>query len=225
MSPLAHVTRVVAAGIGALLLGVVGVLTAPAAYAAEELGLSWDGREWSDRLVGPVLPQDGAWVPGEERAGRFHARNRTDDPARLRVRLESDGRPTAFSGRYLHADLRVGAGEWRRVLPRAREGAAVPVTLPPGEDVPVRLRVRFDADAPNRTQRQTVDLTVVLTLTGDQDAGAGTDPRPDPGQDRGQDGLLPGTGAPPVAGLAIAGAVLIGTGIAVLRRRREGSHA
>lgn len=193
------------------------VLVAGPAHADGELGLSYDGRHWQDRLERPLFDPGVRWVPGDVRTARFYVRNLGSDQGTLAVEVEHAERTgpgaLAASG-HLHVTARAGGRDWSSL----RGDLAHLVDddlLASGRTVPVEVRVSMDAAAPNRTMVLSSDLGLRVVLRDARAGGAG-----------GAGGhQLPDTGTPVPPWLPPVALALLGSGLwLVVRRRGEKSH-
>ena len=195
---------------------VVGVLASgsPATADGPGFAVSSDGRSWSSTLAAPLFDGSLRWVPGDAHVGSFYVRN--DSGREATVRLEAHDAGTRLL--TTHGDVRLAArtdsGDWHPVpvgVPSARLDRA---GLPVGRVTRVDVRAVFDPASPNRSQDQDTTLSFVIRL-----ADAHGDPRAGGGR-----GDLAGTGAPDLRLPVLAGALLLGCGVALVRRREEVRH-
>jgi len=223
--------------VAAPLLGLLALtLLVPGAARADpdgpSVGLSPDGGRWADSLEGPLFSTALRWVPGDRRSASWWVRNESRDRARLSVELPED----AVLPGWLALSTRVDDG-WTSV---ADGGPGVVGVLAPGEERRVDLRVAMRPAAGNASERETADLRLRVRLTeevpgtgpGDETDPEVTDPDltdpdgtapsgtgPDEVADDGSDGLLPGTGSELGLGFLLLAVLMVGLGIALLRRR------
>ena len=201
--------RLLAAGVLAALL--LAAPAAPAARAADEAGVSSDGRSWSDDLDRPLFDPGFRWVPGDVESQTFHLRNRSADPATYQVAVTSVDHQALLGSGDVVLDLRVAGGTWERLRPAPGEAVVDDLALGPGRETTVELRASFDPAAGNDSQRSVADLRLRVLLAGippEGDQGVGPS-------------ALPATGAPAVAWPLALGAVLCGMGLALVRRSRR----
>ncbi|KQZ70126.1 hypothetical protein ASD66_10700 [Nocardioides sp. Root151] len=188
------------------------------AHAADELGVSRDGRTWADHLDGSLFDSRLLWVPGDVRTAAFYVRNQADDAGTLTISVESRDPDRLLRDDDLRIETRVGDQGW--VALEQRDGAHrwEHSALPAGDSRRVQVRASFDPASANDSQRDHVGFRFMVTLA-DADAGAG------PGDDGG-DGLpgagLPDTGAPAVGWTLVVAGIAIGTGLALMKRGRRG---
>lgn len=201
-------------------------LAPSAAHADDKIGLSWDGTNWSSRLTGSLFDPSVRWVPGDVRTAAFHVRNQAGDGATVAIAVESTDRDHLLRDDDIRLEARVGGADW---VPLDRIGTGFRINesvLQAGESTRVQVRATFDPAATNQSQRSELRMRFRIVLT---DAHAATDDPSDnetegTGDDDGDDtvsGVLPDTGAPAVGWLIVVAGVMLGVGLALMRRRRE----
>lgn len=205
--------------LGVLLLASITVPSA--AHADDEIGLSWDGQNWSSRLDGSLFDGSVRWVPGDVRTAAFHVRNQAGDGATVAIAVESTDRDRLLRSDDLQLEARVGGAEWvevDRVGTRFRINESV---LGAGESSRVQVRATFDPAATNQSQRSELRMRFRVVLS-DADAAPGNGNEGETGdRDDTVTGALPDTGAPAVGWLILLGGTMLGVGLALLRRREE----
>lgn len=197
----------------------VPVLVAGPAHADGELGLSYDGRHWQDRLERPLFDPGLRWVPGDVRTARFYVRNLGSDRGSLTVEVEDTNRAgsgTLSASGHLRVVARAGRTAWTSMRGGDLAHLVDDDLLASGRTVPVEVRVSMDASAPNRTMVLSSDLDFRVVLRDARAAGAGSGAA---GQE------LPATGTPVPPWLPPVALGLLGSGLwLVVRRRGERSE-
>ncbi|MBO0607602.1 signal peptidase I [Myceligenerans salitolerans] len=177
------------------------------AATSPAVGLSLDGETWTGGGISPRFTRDLHWVPGDVDTLTFYARNESGSTVqgRAEVLLPDDGNRLAQA---LSFRTRLDDAAWHG------SARSAPVTLAPGEAVPVSVEVAFAPGSANASQRGRVPFDVRVTMT-ELSAGARVPEAPP----RSGAGTLAPTGtAVPV--LLLVAAVAVATGIA-LRRRHD----
>ncbi len=231
-------TRVLTAS-GLALLPVL----APAVARADDarLGLSDDGVHFTDALTRPLFDTDLRWVPGDVRTSTFYVRNQSTDAGDLDLSLvRGSEQGDLFAADALVVDARADTGAWTPVQSGQSSQVVDLAEVAPGTVIPVQVRVRMPASAPNDTMILAADLGFRVRLTdatavlddsgtiGDGgsvgNGGSGNDGSI-PGTDDVDEttagaGSLPSTGLELPRGLAWLGLVLTGAGAFLVARSR-----
>lgn len=232
-----------------LLAGALGVLVVavPGAAVADDpapgFSVSSDGVTWSTDVAVPLFDAAVRWVPGDERTSTFYVRDDSPYDASVRILAQdaSTRRLTATGAVVLSA--RASGGAWQRLTVGAESGPINAVKVGSGQTSRIDIRAVFDPTTTNLTQGEDATLSFVVRLSDARvDLGdtIGDDPGPgtgtgtgtgSPGDDGGQGGgtggsggSLPGTGAPDLRLPVALAALLIGAGVALVRRRPEVRH-
>lgn len=193
-------------------LAVVSAGAAPA-RAADEVGLSLDGRSWTTDLSRPLFDPRMRWVPGDVETRSFWVRNQGPTAASLRVAVRTSDPGALIAEDDIEIAARVRDGRWVPLTgagPAPDDRVLGDGPLAEGERVRVDLRARFVPWSTNRSERRTLPLVFVVRLSQ-----AGPD---------GGDGPLPDTGSAVAPWLLWLGGALVTGGVgAVLAatRRRE----
>ncbi len=183
-------------------------MASPAA-AADELGISSDGVTFAPTFHGPLFDSALRWVPGDSRDAVFYVRNQGGTPARMSVDILGDHVGDLLDSGDLTITASAG-GESGSATDGAQRRLITLPKVAAGEVVPVTVSVGFAYSSPNDTQLRSTDMTFRINLSQTSTV---------PGEDDGN-GPLPDTGAPNLVILAL-GSVLLGTGVAIVSRRRE----
>ena len=215
--------------------GVVIAVSASAApaVAADELGLSRDGKNWSSTIGGPLIGGPVRWVPGDSSTARFYVRNQAGDVGDLTVDVTGTRAGSLLDSGDIHIAARGGGGPWTSVNQGGTHRLVTSPRIPAGETRAVDVRVSLDPAATNGSQFLSADLYFRVTLT---DASIMDGPTPgsvvggptpvvDGRASVGDElaaggGKLPGTGSPELGWFAGFGAILVGIGLALTRRRQ-----
>lgn len=216
--------------LAALLLAAPGT-----AYADPDdgpVGLSADGQDYAGALEGPLFAASLRWVPGDRRSTSWWVRNEATDPALLAVEVPED----AVLPSWLTVEARTGsAGSTSSTWTPVATGRSLEAgILDTGATRRVDLRVGMRPGAGNRTMTEAADLRLRVRLTEDDrgvgpggEGPGGEDPDGSgPGDDGvgddlgagGEDGVLPGTGSPLGLLSLLLGLLMVGVGVALLRR-------
>lgn len=199
---------------------VVLVVPAAAAHASNELGLSYDGQQWSGALKRPLFDPQVRWVPGDVRTARFYVRNQADSWGDLTISVEDVRRDVLTETGRLDIAARVGTGTWTEISAPGTHLLADTDDVPSGTVVPVDVRVALEDVAPNSTMVLGSDLDFSVTLT-DSRAGGHTGNGGDGDGDHGGSIDLPGTGAGFSATELALGLLLLTGGALLMARRRR----
>jgi LPXTG-motif cell wall-anchored protein len=196
--------------IAILAAAVIASLTvASPAMADDELSVSNDGVTFARDLSAPLFDPAVKWVPGDVRTATVYVRNNDELRGLLDVDLLGNHVGDLLDSGDIHVTASAGTGtsgvasdgSERRILSNAKVDG--------GDVVPVAVTVSFDFSSPNETQLRSTDIRLRFTLTQNEF------PRADDGN-----GELPDTGAPTLWILAL-GSILLGTGVAIVSRRRH----
>lgn len=206
--------------------------TAAPAAAAGELGISSDGVSYSPTFNGPLFSSAIRWVPGDSRTATFYVRNQSPNLASLAVTVLGDHVGDLIDSGDITVDASGGGGVSSSVSTGDEQLILIASDISAGQVVPVNITVDFAESSPNETQLRSTDLNFRVTLTQssltppDNGGGNGTDGNGGNGGGNGGDGngssgLLPNTGAPDITWIVVLGAILFGTGLAIVSRRRH----
>jgi hypothetical protein len=198
-----------------LLLALAAWVTAEIAPALAETGpgpgsalvVSSDGASWSTDLASPLFDPAVLWVPGDSRTSTFYVQNRGATPASLRMQVRTAGGDLVAAG-DVQVSARVGDDAWHRVR-AAGDGVLNALAIGTDQSRRVDVRAVFRRGSRNASQSAGVVLRFVVDL-GQAVAGpSGPD-------------SLPATGAPRLGLPVLLGCLLVGSGTALVRRRRSG---
>ena len=196
----------------ALLLAFGLVLVgAPPASAADEIGLSRNGVTFSASLSDSLFDPAFIWVPGDIESETFYVRNQGDATARLTMDILGE----QVSDLIASGDLHVTASSGSKSATVSDAGTHRLLTIPgvdTDEIVPITVTVAFDEASTNETQLLSSDLKFRINL---KQTSAVLGEEEDDGN-----GLLPDTGAQSPLWLAALAAISIGSGAALISRRR-----
>jgi hypothetical protein len=229
-------TRRLRLGVLALAAAALLSVAAPARAADPDptIAVSSDGVVWGTDLSEPLFDPTERWVPGDTGIASFYLRNDAASSASVRIEARDLGTQvlTANGDVVLHA--RVAGGNWV-LLPMEETSALLnPVAVPVGGVTRIDVQAVFAPTAGNGSKDQVATLEFVVRLRdANADAITPTTPTPTtPGPtttpttptdetlpDSNSNGALPGMGAPAVALPVLGGFLLIGTGLALTRRR------
>jgi LPXTG-motif cell wall-anchored protein len=190
-------------------LVLVGV---PPASAADEIGLSRDGVTFSSSLSGSLFDPAFTWVPGDVESETFYVRNQGDATARLTVDILGEQVSDLIASGDLHVTASSGSHS-RTVSDGAEHRLLAIPDVNADEIVPITITVAFDDASTNETQLLSSDLKFRINLK-QTSAVLGE------GAEDDDDGLLPDTGAQSPLWLAALAAIFIGSGAALISRRR-----
>lgn len=235
------------AGVVAVLLILLGLAAPATAAGSSQLGLSWDGTNWSTELVGTLFNRPGSivrWVPGDSDTEHFFVRNQGGDAARVAIDYQLPPNSLVNDTDFA-LTASVDGGPPVALTPGSGWLALGGTTLADGRAAEVAVTATFRATSTNPSQSEEFPLDFRVTLTeiagpqGDinkhgHSTGQGNGNGNLNGQGNGQAnpsngesghgaGLLPDTGAPEVRWALGAGLLCLGGGIALvaLSRRRE----
>lgn len=218
--------RRLAAVLAIALVALVGV--GPAHADNGYIGFSSDGTHWATQLADPLFPASMEWVPGQSEQSSFYVRNDGPTDGRMDVDALTSAPALLTSGAFV-IQARVGSGPW--VTAGAGQTALRPLNLDiaQGSTRKVTVKVSFDPST-TALQDQTTTLRFRVTMFEGKvkgiSHGHGHGNGNGNGNGAGAGGSgLPNTGAPRIGGWLALAAGLIGTGLAlVTRRRREADH-
>ncbi|QSR26745.1 hypothetical protein CFH99_14020 [Nocardioides aromaticivorans] len=199
-------------------------LAAAPAHADDEIGLSRDGVSWSSELTAPLFEPSFRFVPGDQEVRSFRVRNDGPSAGVLTVDVVASDPDLLLADDDFTLEARIGNGAWLPVEAGTTR-AATELEVAEGAQTRVSVRATFDWDSTR--QVDSVPFRIELTLSEDGDVG-GVDEGDGDGSGSGdgdggqvggvQDGL-PGTGSAVAPGLLWLAAALVGTGLALVRRR------
>ncbi|KAA1399236.1 hypothetical protein [Aeromicrobium ginsengisoli] len=194
-----------------LVLAIGLVLIGGPASAADEIGLSRDGVTFTSSLSGSLFDSAFIWVPGDVESETFYVRNQGGDTARLTVDIIGEQISDLIESGDLHVTATSGSHSTTVSAPGDHRLLSIP-GVKADQIVPVTVTVAFDEASTNETQLLSSDLTFRINLK-QTSAVLGED-------DEDDDGLLPDTGALTPLWLAGLAAICIGSGAALISRRR-----
>ena len=213
--------------------GLVLAAVTPAA-AADEIGVSRDGRRWSGTLTEPLFDPRTRWVPGDTRTVSFYVRNQGRTNARLVATVRSVAGDRLWSDGHLTLRARV-RGTWFPLRNGQPSGDLTQESLRPGTAVRVDVQAGLDRASTNASQASGLELTFGLRLTEADEGVAGASAEvveageaAGSGRSGGSDGWLSRTGASAPAILIWLAAAATAVGAAFLaagRREGEDEHA
>lgn len=219
---------------GLLLAGLLVAASIAVAAADDEIGLSRDGATWSATLPGPLFDPAFRWVPGDDETETFFVRNQGPSTAVLTVSARSTDTDRLLSNEDIDLFARVDGGAWVELA----NGVSSDVlrTIVRGAQGRIDVRARFDPASTNPSENKSLQVTFVITLAdasvgsdgndrddGDDGDGDGDDNEGNGGDDR--DDGLPGAGSSIGPQALWIAAVLIGGGLALVRRARGEERA
>lgn len=203
------------------LLGMTLILSAASAspaLAADELGLSLDGVNWSSSISDPLFDPSFRWVPGDSETATFYVRNQGGSAGDLVVDVIGSQAGSLLDSGGLHITATGGEGDWVTVSESGTHRLLTAPEIADGAVAPIDVKVSFDESSPNQTQLLAAEMTFRITLSESVPGGSGTAG----GSGTNTDGSgLPGSGAPELRWIAAIGAILFGTGLALVARRRD----
>lgn len=186
------------------------------AWAANEAGLSLDGRAWSSSLSGPLFDADTRWVPGDMETRSFLVRNQGATGSVLTVTVDSGDADRLLALDDIELSARSANGPWVSVHNGQPSQRLTKQILARTGQTRVDLRADFRPESINRSQRKALGLTFVITLTQAMTGGASPD-----GISGNNAGNLPQTGATIEPWMTWTAAALIGAGLLLVGRRRK----
>ncbi|MBC9225303.1 hypothetical protein GL325_03090 [Aeromicrobium sp. 636] len=200
---------------------------APAA-AADEIGVSRDGRRWSATLTEPLFDPGTRWVPGDTRTVSFYVRNQALTHARLVATVRSDDGDDLWAGGDVTMRARV-QGKWFTLRNGRPSGELTQESLRPSSAVRVDVRAKLEPASTNVSQASRLNLTLGLRLTDADEGVAGASAEAGDGGESGRsDGWLSRTGASTPAILIWLAAAATAVGAAFMaagRREGDDEHA
>lgn len=213
-------------------------LTAAPAHAAGEIGLSPDGKKWSNKLAAPLFDSTVRWVPGDERTATFYVRNQSSSDALLDLVIEGSTVDDLMRTGDLTVTAQGGDSPWRAARAVGPQTMVQSQPLPPGTTNKMTITVAFAESSPNLSKRLAFDFNLRLSLTentsgivlppGQNGSKPGNGQGNGPGNGNGNSGLqslLPGTGNIIHGWWVALGLALTGGGaVLVARRRKEENH-
>jgi LPXTG-motif cell wall-anchored protein len=195
-----------------------------ASAATGGLEVSMDGSTWVDSISDPLFDSDLRWVPGDARTASFFVRNQGGSTADLTVDVIGSTAGGLLDSGDLSITATGGGGVWEAANSPGTHRLLTTPDVADGATEEIEVTVAFNGASPNQTQLLAAELTFLVTLTDDRAGGPGEDDdEGDGGRDDGDGslgGLLPDTGATLMRWVAVIAAILLGTGLAVLARRR-----
>lgn len=206
---------------GLLLAGLV-VAAPTTAAAGDEIGLSKDGSNWSPTLPAPLFDPGFRWVPGDDETSSFFVRNQGPSGATLTISVRSADTDQLLSNSDIELFARGDGGSWITLANGVATSALTERSITRGGTARVDVRAHFNPASVNQSQTKSVPLTFVVTLT--QASGSGRNPGDNEDgddDDEGRDGDLPGTGSTVGPATLWLAAILIGGGLALVRRSRR----
>ncbi|KQY59141.1 hypothetical protein ASD11_05995 [Aeromicrobium sp. Root495] len=217
-----------------LLVMAMTLLAAPvAAQAADELGLSTDGKTWSSSLTTPLFDPDMRWVPGDTETSAFWVRNQSQDRGTLEIDVLGSQVDSLLETGDLSVATRVGNGRWTSISTPGRQELSR-ATVAARDVQKVAVRVSFDPLSPNFSQLKDLRLNFEVRLTQFSDVaagGAGLDGNGDgngakgDGDGGGLRGLLPDTGTEIGLTWALLAGVLLGGGLLLISTKNRNEDA
>ncbi|MBC7595092.1 MAG: LPXTG cell wall anchor domain-containing protein [Kineosporiaceae bacterium] len=192
--------------------------TAAPAAAAGELGISSDSVTYAPTFHGPLFGTAIRWVPGDSRTATFYVRNQSPDLASLAITLLGNHIGDLLESGDVTVTATGGGGAVSPVSNGNEQLLLLASGITGGEVVPVHVTVDFNESSPNDTQMRSTDLNFRISLTQSSITPQGN------GGGNGNNGSaspLPNTGAPNITWIVALGSILLGTGIAIVSRRRQ----
>ncbi|MEO6470750.1 MAG: hypothetical protein ABIR57_02835, partial [Aeromicrobium sp.] len=187
------------------------------AFAADELALSVDGVHWTQSISDPLFDESMRWVPGDSETATFYIRNQGGTAGDLTVDVIGSQAGQLLESGDLHITARGGGGMWSVVSAPGNHRLLSAPNIPDGQVSPIDLNVSFDATSTNPTRLRSAELTFRVTLSESAAGGSGSNGSSSSG--------LPGAGAAELRWYSATGALLIGIGMALVLRRREGESS
>lgn len=203
---------------------IAGASLSPA-FAANELGLSRDGVNWSNSITNPIFDESMRWVPGDSEAATFYVRNQGGTLGDLTVDVLGSRVGDLIDSGDLHVTAKGGNGAWTKVSEGGTHRLLTSLNIPDGAVVPIKVTVAFDFSSPNATQNRASDLNFRVALAQAAAIAPTDDEKGNKKDDETGSSGLPGTGAPAIGWFVAISAVLMGVGLALVRRRHEEESA
>jgi hypothetical protein len=219
-----------------LLLACLIAAAPSGASAADEIGLSKDGSSWSTTLAVPLFDPDFRWVPGDDESTSFFVRNQGPSGAQLKISAQSADTDQLLRNEDIALFARADGGPWLELQNGVATAELTDGAIERSGMARVDVRVRFNPASTNPSQNRSLSLTFVVTLTdaavgnvdNDNDDGDGDDSSGGDDDDSGgrnEDDGLPGAGSSISPQTLWIAAVLIGAGLALVRRARREERA
>jgi LPXTG-motif cell wall-anchored protein len=210
-----------------LTTGLLLATLAPAS-ADDQMGLSRDGKQWTDTLTEPLFDSESLWVPGDSSTVSFYVRNQAGTGASLTISVRTNSGHEVLADDNIVLRARSG-GRWITLRNGRPSLELTDASIRTGAAVKVDVQAAFDVESSNAFQAERLDLTFEVRLA---DAVVGADAAPEStashDDSAGFAGWLPDTGSStPVILIWMAGiAMAAGAALAVAGRRdREHEHA
>ncbi len=203
----------------------VGLVAAPAA-ADGEIGLSYDGVNWTTSLSTPMFAPGFTWVPGDVEQRSFLVRNDGPSAGEVTVDVLAEDPNGLIGSPDFVLEARLGTGTWSRIVGGTTQLQPAALNIARGANTTVTVRGSFRSETTARMD-QMAPFSVRVTMSedgavaGESSGGKGKGGKNGDGDVGGQEdvGGLPGTGNAVSASLLWLAAGLIGGGIALVRRR------
>lgn len=188
------------------------VATPSAAHAADEVEVSLDGVTWSRTLPRPLFATELRWVPGDRETATFYVRNAGRSAGDLSIAAVGHHDDGLIERRDIVISARGEGSPWRAVDEPGTHRLLSSDALAGGRTARVDVQVAFAPGSTNRSEVRSLalDLDVRLVQHDRHDGAAGG-------------GLLPGTGGP-AAQVLLAGLILSGAGLVLVRRSGGRAH-
>ncbi len=198
-------------------LAIVLMGSAPA-IAADQIGLSRDGVNWTSSLSGGLFESSMLWVPGDSESAVFHVRNQGPSSALLTIEARSADTDELLSNEDIRLRTRADAGPWVDLENGVPSEGLTQRAIQRGDTVRIELNATFEPSSPNRSQRKRLAPVFSVTLVDALEAGGRGGDRSD---DAGGGGLMPDTGSPISVWVVVLAGGMLATGVRLARRRRE----
>lgn len=197
------------------LLGFVLIGAAAPASAADDVGLSLEGTQWSSSLNESLFDPNFRWIPGDDETASFYVRNQGPTRALLTIGVRSVDADDLLADDDIALRARVADGDWVALDNGVPSASLTERSIARGGVVRVDVNATFDPASTNQSQTKQLRLAFDVTLT---DSLEGVDDSADD-----HSGVLPGAGSNlglwivPIA----AGALALGAWILIARRRYD----